>query len=541
MKLGIQKKLAFSLSIFFFAVLGASCWGIVSYSSIVASRNIQEQQFAMAELIAGSIDDKLGTYLATIAELAVALPPDVFEDPDKARTFLESHRNLLSVFGNGLLLCDDQLSIVAETPDLGAREARIEPLKPFLKAVAQEDFPEISDPYLSAVNNAPAIAMAVPVTDRNNRLRGFLVGSISLTRDYFLEEILGYKIGRKGHLYLLNTDRTTILHPDKSRIMKQDNPPGVDHLLDSAVVGFEGSGETVNSQGVAQIASFKRLKMVDWILAAVYPQEEAYAPIQRLRNYLFAASSVVALLSLFLTWLLTSTITSSLNSFTSQVRHIRSNPGSGHEIRIAGSDEVALLADTFNGLMRELDLTRESLDEISRTDHLTGLYNRRHLEKEAPKLIAISERQKTSTAVLMLDIDHFKRINDAYGHEAGDAVLVHFSRMLLQAVRPYDIVVRHGGEEFILLLPLTTRHDAMEIAERLRIDIQNTPVRYYQEQFAITASIGVYVVEQMHDLQQAMACADAALYEAKNSGRNRVCLSVDCRKGAERGRTGTSA
>lgn len=526
MRLGIQKKLALSLSTFLLIVFGFSCWGIVSYTTRMLRENIQKQQFAMTELIASSVNDKLGTYLATIAQVALAVPPDAFENPGKAQAFLDTHRDLRSVFGNGIILFDNKLSIVAESPFIkGRRGTKIEQLEKFLRTVVEKDFPDISNPYISPKSNAPAIVMAVPITGRNKSLRGILVGGINLTKDYFIEELMGYKIGTKGYLYLFNTERTMILHPDKKRIMRHDIPPGANKLLDRAIGGFEGSGETVNSRGVPQIASFKRLKMVDWILASAYPQEEAYAPIKRLREYLFVSASMVTLFSIVLIWLLTSRITASLVSFSGQVGLIRENPEESHEIHIVSSDEVSLLADTFNGLMRQLTLTRDSLDEMTRTDYLTGLFNRRHLEMEAPKLIAMSERQKASTAVLMVDIDHFKRINDTYGHEAGDAVLVHLAKILLKAVRPYDMVVRIGGEEFLLLLPLCTCRGAIVVAERLRRNIQNTPVSHDHEKLSMTASIGVYVDEQMHDLQDAIARADAALYEAKNSGRNRVCLS----------------
>jgi diguanylate cyclase (GGDEF)-like protein len=306
--------------------------------------------------------------------------------------------------------------------------------------------------------------------------------------------------------------------------MQYDVPQGTNKLLDRAIAGFEGGGETVNSQGVAQIASFKRLRMVDWILAAAYPQDEVYAPIKRLRNYLIAAAVGVTFLSIVLIWLLTSRITANLSSFTAQVRRISENPENYQDIYIKSTDEVSLLATTFNGLLQQLNNARAALDQMSRTDHLTGLNNRRHLEMEAPKLLAISERQKALAALFMIDIDYFKKINDTHGHKAGDAVLIHLAKMLRLAVRPYDLVVRYGGEEFLLLLPLTTKQDAMDIAERLRLDIQHTPVATADTTIAVTVSIGVYVAEQMVDLDDAIAHADAALYEAKNNGRNLVFL-----------------
>jgi diguanylate cyclase (GGDEF)-like protein len=525
MRLGIQKKLTLNLSGYLIIVFALILWGFLSYSTRLTRENIQKHQFAMTELIARGIDDKLGTYLATIAQLSVEVKPDYFANPEKAQTFLDRHRGLISIFDNGLFLFDVEYTLIAETPYIKGRRGIKSVQIPFLKSVQKNDFPDISNPYMSPKTKAPAIIMAVPINDQSGRPLGFLVGSINLTKDYFVEEIMGYKIGKKGYLYLFNTERTMILHPDKSRIMKRDVPLGSNKLFDKAIQGFEGSGETINSRGIPQIVSFKRLKTVDWILASAYPQDEAYEPITRIRTYLFAAAALVTLFSVVFVWLLTNKTTASLKSLTNQVRHIREHPKGNHEIYVDSKDEMGLLASTLNDLMHELNLARETLENLTRTDHLTGLFNRRHLENEAPKLIALSERKNLSTAVVMVDIDHFKKINDTSGHKAGDEVLFRLAKILNESVRLYDIVVRYGGEEFLLLLPMSTSQESMQVAERIRLTVQDTPISFNHEDLSITVSIGVYVAGQIHNFQDAIAHADAALYEAKNSGRNRVCLA----------------
>ncbi|HXE96968.1 MAG TPA: GGDEF domain-containing protein [Dongiaceae bacterium] len=528
MRLGIQKKLTLYISGILIVIFALILWGFLYYSISSTRENIEKQQFAMTELIASSIDGKLGTYLATISDVAQELNSDHFANPEKAQVFLDGYRGLLSIFDNGMFLFDADYTLVAETPYLkGRRGIKSGSLMPFLKNVQKNDFPDISNPYLSKKSEVPAIAMAVPLRNSNGSFQGFLIGSINLTKDYFVEEILGYKIGNKGYLYLFNTERTMILHPDKTRIMKQDVPLGANKLFDKAIQGYEGSGETINSRGVPQIASFKRLKTVDWILASVYSQEEAYSPIRRMRAFLFAAAVLVTLLSIVLVWMLTSKITSSLNSFTDQVRNISEHPEGIHKIHIDSNDEITLLASTFNSFMHKLKLAHESLEELTRTDHLTGLFNRRHLELEAPKLISLSKRKNTSTAVVLIDIDHFKNINDTAGHEAGDMVLVGLAQILQNAVRPYDLLVRYGGEEFLVLLPLSSRQEAMEFAERIRRIIEDTPINIDHQELSLTVSIGVYVAEQILNLQEAISFADGALYKAKNNGRNQVCQAQD--------------
>lgn len=355
--MGIQKKFALTISIFLLIVFTLSCWKIVSYTSTVTRDNIQKQQYAMTEIMARSIDDKLGTWLAAIADIGRIVPEDIFYNHIKAQHFLDEISGIRSMFTNGIMLLDKNFELVAENPYVvGRRGTKAIELEPFLKKLELNGLPEISNPYPKPDSGLPAILMAVPINDRNDNLLGFLAGSINLTSDYFIEEILGFKIGKKGYLYLISKERIMILHPDKSRIMKQDVLPGSNKLLDQALLGFEGSGETVNSRGIEQLASFKRLRTVDWILGCVFPRDEAYEPIYRLRSYLFSASSVIIVLSIALIWILTTRITFNLKNLTEQVAMIGNSTAGGdaYKITIQSFDEVGLLASSFNELLMKL-------------------------------------------------------------------------------------------------------------------------------------------------------------------------------------------
>ncbi|MBJ6727383.1 diguanylate cyclase [Geomesophilobacter sediminis] len=524
MATGIQRRITRSISIYLVIVTSLSCWGAVFFSTRLARESIQKQQFALTELVARSIDDKLGANMLTITQLADKIPPGALSDSVRAQAFLDSNHDLLSIFDNGLLLFDRKHQLIAESPFRpGRRGSKTVLLDQFLTHLESLGLPDISQPYVSPKSGSPSIVIAVPI-DSGNGIQGFLAGSISLTKDIFLEEVMGYKIGKRGYLYLFDRNRDLILHPDKTRILKHDIPPGVNKLLDRALAGFEGSGETVNSRGIPQVVSVKRLRMADWILAASYPQDEAYEKIKSFSFFLVAGAVFVSAISVALVRFLTRRVTANLNSFTAQIKQMKKNPGSCGSIRIDGDDEISVLAETFNELMSEVGAAREQLDELSRTDHLTGLSNRRHLELEAPKLFALAKRQSGSTAVLMLDIDHFKKVNDGYGHDVGDVVLVQVASLLRGQVRPYDLVVRFGGEEFLLFLPLIGRNDALKFAERVRLSIAKTPIQAGDQTLTVTASIGLHVTEESSDLAAQISKADCALYQAKNGGRNRVCL-----------------
>lgn len=174
------------------------------------------------------------------------------------------------------------------------------------------------------------------------------------------------------------------------------------------------------------------------------------------------------------------------------------------------------------GYLRRLDLERQ-LEAASNADPLTGVSNRRHFMPRVAEALQGAQRQARALAVAMIDLDHFKHINDAHGHAAGDDVIRAFAELCRQGLRGQDVVARMGGEEFALLLPGLGEADALPLAERLRRRAQELGVRGPQgEAIRFTVSIGVASLSPGDDAGSLLARADAALYEAKASGRNRV-------------------
>lgn len=155
-------------------------------------------------------------------------------------------------------------------------------------------------------------------------------------------------------------------------------------------------------------------------------------------------------------------------------------------------------------------------------DALTRVGNRVALEITAEREIAMARRTGQPTAILVLDIDHFKSINDRYGHSAGDRVLVEVAQQLRENCREVDSIFRFGGEEFVVLLSQTEEIGATAIAERIRLAIANTTTQYQQHAIRITASIGIACLNRGEALPAWFERADRALYQAKQGGRNRV-------------------
>ena len=191
-------------------------------------------------------------------------------------------------------------------------------------------------------------------------------------------------------------------------------------------------------------------------------------------------------------------------------------------------EELAARVRTQIKRKRYTDLLRSNLDEsleAAVTDQLTGLHNRRYMTTQLDALVARTVQDGEPVAALMLDIDHFKKINDGFGHDAGDEVLREFAVRLASNVRAVDLPCRYGGEEFVVIMPDTSLEAAERIAERIRLHVGGAPFRVAngREILSVTISIGVAATIGESDTPDALLKrADEALYEAKGSGRNRV-------------------
>jgi len=160
---------------------------------------------------------------------------------------------------------------------------------------------------------------------------------------------------------------------------------------------------------------------------------------------------------------------------------------------------------------------------LAKTDPLTGIYNRRHFDELVEIDAERAHRFNEDAYIIVFDLDRFKKINDTYGHSAGDKVLVEVARRMKETIRPYDLLARYGGEEFIVYMPKTDRDGAAAAAERLRLELCNHPCELAETYLTISASFGVAKVDES-GVENAIRLADAALYRAKETGRNKVVL-----------------
>jgi len=179
-------------------------------------------------------------------------------------------------------------------------------------------------------------------------------------------------------------------------------------------------------------------------------------------------------------------------------------------------------------LQEKLIAAREALREAATHDPLTEVWNRGVVVDLLKGELNRTQRQCGLLSIIMLDIDHFKAINDTYGHQVGDTVVREVAKRLASVVRPYDAVGRYGGEEFLIVLPRCDERDSVEIAERIRTRIDDYPVDTYAGRVSVTASLGVSTTggDNSVEFESFLRAADDALYRAKRTGRNRVAVAA---------------
>ncbi|WP_371374222.1 diguanylate cyclase [Thalassotalea aquiviva] len=188
--------------------------------------------------------------------------------------------------------------------------------------------------------------------------------------------------------------------------------------------------------------------------------------------------------------------------------------------RIINSDNSQYLVATFEDITLRKEL-EEKLKSLASTDPLTGCINRRSFEAQATKQISIAKRHQQALSVVLFDIDHFKAVNDTFGHDRGDEILIAVANTASKTLRESDIFARWGGEEFLVLLPNSDEDSGVLTAERLRVAIENCT-----ENPAVTCSFGVSALHGDENLNELIKQADLALYEAKEKGRNKVIAAT---------------
>lgn len=287
--------------------------------------------------------------------------------------------------------------------------------------------------------------------------------------------------------------------------------------MDEAAVKFETDASVI-TQSLADLSR---------VIHALYDEIVATSKKEEARCWLslFIISPIAVIFSIIYAFIITRGITKPLNMLNMATVKI-ANGLYDVKSNIKSSIEIERLMNAFSDMAVKLSESHNRLERLSITDQLTGLYNRRYFDEVLEKEILRARRFNHGLSLLFVDIDYFKHLNDTYGHGAGDEVLQRLGQVLKICVRNgIDVPCRYGGEEFTVILPQTVGHDAVALAERIRMDFEAVKfqISSTRETIQKTISIGIAELTSADGANVLIANADKAMYEAKKQGRNRVC------------------
>jgi diguanylate cyclase (GGDEF)-like protein len=581
---------------------------------------------------------------------------------------VESHLKLMfetfTKFENGIFVLDREGRFLTDYPAHPELRGQSFAYREYFQRTIQENRGIISNPYRSIRTGQPVLTFTAPVRDATGRTIAVLACSVNLVSPQALGGYRTEKFGKTGYLYIFDGSRLLVLHPDDKRMLTAVEE-GKNKILEAALQGFEGAGETVNSQGVPMLLAVRQVKNSEWIVAVQVPREEAYTPLVEARGRIITIAALAILIGTLIGTMAVRRVSRPLQELErvacrisaeledaklKKDRHV--DDYSLESLRkIDSNDEIGRLSFSFLGLVTKLDqsfgsLQRATADweltfnsvneaivtldtasrivrmnstaeawfrtstqtaqgqyaygvifgtqappedwpdiallmeeqkvkwsqnlerpsaifeftltpitsshatvgavlivtdvtervesegrirEIAFFDTLTGLPNRLLLQDRIQQAIASASRNGNKAAIMFLDLDRFKEINDLHGHDAGDVVLRQVAQRISRCLRKNDTLARLGGDEFVVVLQDIDKPSlATMVAEKI-IELQTHSLTVGDHALRIGTTIGIALFpDDGMDSETLLKHADIAMYRAKGRGRNTYQYYTGC-------------
>lgn len=369
-----------------------------------------------------------------------------------------------------------------------------------------------------------SIMIALPVLTSSQIVRGWIAASIPVSQFVdLLKKTLPQDVGQWILVDVGTTEFKTVLYGSSDDTTSP-------YLFTPSELGKTLSNpnqlvEIIDLQKRSVYAVATALEDVPLTVVLLRSKSEIYANIMRLKNMSFLLTAVLMLATGILAIGLARSILRPLNQLKEAAAAV-SEGNLSVNVNQLRDDELGQVITVFNEMVENLALSHNKLELLSITDALTGLYNRKRMMSMLSKSVERFRRYDQVFSVVMLDIDHFKLVNDQYGHQAGDAVLEKIGQILLSELRTIDVAARYGGEEFVILLDQIDDKAAYQTAERIRMAVQDTVFTIGPLTIGCTLSLGVTTMFSAEQSEMDLIGeADAALYIAKGAGRNQTMVA----------------
>jgi diguanylate cyclase (GGDEF)-like protein len=471
--------------------------------------------------------------------------------PDKARAALERIQSSLSDYAwIGLAHPDGTVHAATQDVLTGTSVARHLWFRRGFQGPAIVDVHDRS-PLIDALQQGlgpiQLVGISVPVRQPDGTISGILGAHIHWRwADELRREFLTAKDGTAStDIWVLARDGQALLGSRSGQPVFSRERIAEMHATRSGAFVDQQNGRSVLT-GYAVDRGYRDYPGLGWIVVARRAADAAFAPARSLVLTLVALGVATAAIAIGLAVMLGRRIAAPIQLLTAAAGQLGRDPSLTTLPRQRGSTEVIELSQALRSLLRRIGFAErrarevethaeeearrlsdniDALRQLAQSDTLTGLLNRRAILQFAEQAMRNTGPDGITVAVIMADIDHFKSINDRYGHAAGDAAIRATGQTIAGSVRGSDKVARFGGEEFIVLLDGISESELAEMAERIRQAVEATPVLHGEQQIAITVSCGAAVLDGEDGIEALIERADLALYRAKNDGRNQVRLA----------------
>jgi diguanylate cyclase (GGDEF)-like protein len=392
----------------------------------------------------------------------------------------------------------------------------------------QADENVIGEAYRDSKRDKPVMLIAVPIKSASGRLLGAMAGKLNF--DSVHKILKDFAVGQTGGVHLITRDARVIVSSGALGALALTTRLPAD-AAKRLLASSDATASYAGHRGHTVIGTIRPVSALGWAVVADIGRAEAYGRVSRQRNITLLMLAGLVLLVGLAAYVLALTVVRPLERLTAGATQV----GAGDfnvAVPVLDYGEVGYLTRTFNTMVTHLRQGREelaainvTLETLSVTDGLTGLYNHKHFLETLGNEVARAERLKHPLSILMIDVDNFKHYNDSFGHQIGDKLLTEIAALLKRATRNIDYAARYGGDEFVLMLHEIHAPDAMQLAERLRKSV--AAATFEPGHHKVTVSIGVASYPEHGDRAQAVIeSADAVLYEAKRGGRNQTVMAT---------------
>ncbi|MFC5702493.1 diguanylate cyclase [Cohnella faecalis] len=512
------------LSVIISAIVLLSVAATFAFNTLVGyqtqKRSLYNNTLDLNRITANEMSRTTNTIILSMKDAmktAAAHFADSYDNEKTIQTEMDFFQKSVPYF-NSVALVNEQGRLAARSPEkksvVGERlvsDAAQQALK--LKT------PLISEPYTTTTTKRLIVLVSHPIFDSTGHYRGFIAGTIYLQEPNVFQNILGNQAQTENgsYYYVVDSSGILIYHPEMSRIGEKvtENP-----VVKKIMTGQNGQTAVTNTKGTRYLAGFSIVPSVGWGIVSQTPASNVTKSATEIVAHMAAISAPLVILLLLLVIWISHRLTYPLNRLAYWASKFNRGEGVAPAIPPAKNwnYEANELYRTVSEAFRIMGRRTQELSLEVNTDPLTGLANRRFLDAIVSQWI----EEKVPFAVVMLDLDHFKSVNDTYGHQMGDDVLRFLAVWLNSEKREIDYGCRYGGEEFTLLMPYADEEMAFLVAERIRLHMRDeiNPIGK-----PVTLSLGISSFPySAQDAASLFGQADEALYDAKQNGRNRTVI-----------------